>query len=83
MKYISSKLVNNALFNLDSMRVKLLNAQYDAFYGDPKKYDELSDRIDEIESLTDKIYAGKMSKSDWDKVQSIVNEREALRYLNA
>ena len=77
MKQISFKQTESALFNLDSMRTKLLNEQYEQ----PEREDELQERIDEIESLLEKMYFGRVTKSEWNRIQEIVNERQMQRYI--
>lgn len=77
MKQISFKQTENALFNLDSMRVKLLNEQYEQ----PEREEELQKRIDEIENLLEKMDFGRVTLSEWNRIQEIVNERQMLRYV--
>lgn len=77
MKTISFKQTENALFNLDSMRTKLLNEQYEQ----PEREDELQERIDEIENLLGKMHFGRVTKSEWERIQEIVNERQMQRYV--
>ena len=77
MKQISFKQTESALFNLDSMRTKLLNEQYEQ----PEREDELQERIDEIENLLEKMYFGQVTKSEWNRIQEIVNERQMQRYI--
>ena len=77
MKTISFKQTESALFNLDSMRTKLLNEQYEQ----PEREDELQERIDEIENLLGKMYFGRVTKSEWERIQEIVNERQMQRYV--
>ncbi len=77
MKIISSKQVDSALFNLDSMRTKLLNEQYE----NPDREESLQTKIDEIENLLEKIYSGRIPVRDWNRVQEIVNERKMQRYM--
>ena len=78
MKQISFKQTESALFNLDSMRTKLLNEQYEQ----PEREDELQKRIDEIENLLEKMHFGRVTKSEWNRIQEIVNERQMQRYVN-
>lgn len=77
MKQISFKQTESALFNLDSMRTKLLNEQYEQ----PEREEELQERIDEIENLLTKMHFGRVTKSEWDRIQEIVNERQMQRYV--
>ena len=68
MKTISFKQTESALFNLDSMRTKLLNEQYEQ----PEREDELQVRIDEVENLLEKLYFGRVTCSEWRRIQEIV-----------
>lgn len=77
MKTISFKQTESALFNLDSMRTKLLNEQYEQ----PEREDELQERIDEIENLLGKMHFGRVTKSEWERIQEIVNKRQMQRYI--
>ena len=77
MKQISFKQTESALFNLDSMRTKLLNEQYEH----PEREDELQVRIDEVENLLEKLYFGSVTSSEWNRIQEIVNERQMQRYV--
>ena len=74
MKQISFRQTESALFNLDSMRTKLLNEQYE-------REDELQRRIDEIENLLGKMHFGRVTRSEWNRIQEIVNERQMQRYV--
>ena len=76
MKQISFRKTESALFNLDSMRAKLLNEQYEH----PER-EELEERIDEIENLLDKMHSGSVTRSEWNRIQEIVNERQMQRYV--
>ncbi len=76
MTQISFKQTESALFNLDSMRTKLLNEQYEQ----PEREEELQKRIDEIEDLLGKMHFGRVTKSEWNRIQEIVNERKMQRY---
>ena len=78
MKQISYKQTESALFNLDSMRTKLLNEQYEQ----PNREEELQKRIDEIENLLEKMEFGRVTRSEWNRIQEIVNERQMQRYIN-
>ena len=77
MKQISFKQTESTLFNLDSMRTKLLNEQYEQ----PEREDELQVRIDEVESLLGKMHFGRVTRSEWNRIQEIVNERQMQRYI--
>ena len=77
MKQISFRQTESALFNLDSMRTKLLNEQYEQ----PEREEELQERIDEIENLLEKMHFGRVTRSEWNRIQEIVNERQMQRYV--
>lgn len=77
MKTISFKQTESALFNLDSMRTKLLNEQYEQ----PEREDELQVRIDEVETLLEKMHFGRVTQSEWNRIQEIVAERQMQRYV--
>lgn len=77
MKIISFKQTESALFNLDSMRTKLLNEQYEQ----PEREEELQVRIDEVENLLTKMHSGRVTRSEWNRIQEIVNERQMQRYI--
>ena len=77
MNKISFRQTESALFNLDSMRTKLLNEQYEQ----PEREEELQKRIDEIENLLEKMDFGRVSRAEWDRIQDIVNERQLQRYV--
>ena len=77
MKQISFRQTESALFNLDSMRTKLLNEQYEQ----PELEEELQKRIDEVESLLTKMHFGRVTHSEWNRIQEIVNERQMQRYI--
>lgn len=77
MKQISFRQTESALFNLDSMRTKLLNEQYEQ----PEREEELQKRIDEIENLLEKMHFGRVTRSEWKRIQEIVNERQMQRYV--
>lgn len=83
-KQISIKLWDSALFNLDSMRMKLMNERDDSnIEGKSGEYlDKLQEKIDEIEDLLTKMYFGKVTKSDWNRIQQIVKERQWMRYCH-
>lgn len=77
MKRITARQWDSALFNLDSMRVKLLNEQYEQ----PERDEELQPHIDEVEDLLTKIHFGNVKVSDWARIQEIVHERQMQRYI--
>ncbi len=77
MKRITARQWDSALFNLDSMRAKLLNEQYEQ----PEREEELQPRIDEVENLLTKMYFGRIKVSDWARIQELVNERQMQRYI--
>lgn len=81
MKTISYKQVDSALFNLDSLRTKLMNERDDAFYEDEDKYNKLDERVEEVETLLAKMHFGKVSKTEWNRIQELVNERKMSRYI--
>lgn len=71
MKKISFRQKESAIFNLDSMCTKLLNEQYEH----TEREDEFMKRIDEIEDLLKKMQFGRITLSEWNRIQEIVNER--------
>lgn len=77
MKQISFRQTESALFNLDSMRTKLLNEQYEH----PELDEELQKQIDVVEHLLERMHFGKVTRSEWNKIQEIVNERKMQRYI--
>ena len=82
MKQITYSQTIRALNNLDSRRTKLYVQQYELNCdGKYEEAEELEEKINELEKLTQKLECGHMSKNDWDKVCSYVNEREYLRTL--
>ena len=82
MKYISCKQYESALFNMDSLRTKLLNERDDAFMGgDEQKYETICSRVDEVETLLGKMYMNNIRRNDWAKIQELVNERKMQRYI--
>ena len=82
MKYISSKQYESALFNMDSLRTKLLNEQDDAFdAGDDAKYESISAKVEEVEGLLEKMYMNNVKVKDWERIQELVNERKMQRYI--
>ena len=81
MKTISYKQVDSALFNLDYLRTKLMNERDAAFYEDEDKYNKLDERVEEVETLLAKMHFGKVSKTEWNRIQELVNERKMSRYI--
>lgn len=77
MKSISIKEWDSALFNLDSMRTKLLNERDEA----GEKADEIQEKIDEIEDFLGKMHFGRMTRKEWERIQEIVAERQFQRYI--
>ena len=77
MKKISFRQTESALFNLDSMRTKRLNEQYEQ----PEREEELQKRIDEIENLLEKMDFGRVTRSEWNRMQEMVNEGQMVRYV--
>ena len=77
MKQISFRQTESAFFNLDSMRTKLLNEQYEQ----PEREEELQKQIDVVEHLLERMHFGKITRSEWNKIQEIVNERKMQRYI--
>lgn len=69
MKKISFRQKESALFNLDNTWVKLMNELYE----NPEREDELLNRIDEINNLIDKVHIGRVTCSEWNRIQEIVN----------
>lgn len=69
MEKISFRQKESALFNLDNTWVKLMNELYE----NPEREDELLNRIDEINNLIDKVHIGRVTRSEWNRIQEIVN----------
>lgn len=79
MKQISFKQTESALFNLDSLRTKLLNERYEAYeHGNEN---ELQERIDEVENLLSKMHFGRVTQAEWNRISELVNERKMQRYV--
>lgn len=76
-KCISFKEVESIRFNMDSMRTKLLNEQYE----NPDRFDEYQVKIDEIETLMSRLNGGRLKVSELERVREIVNERKFQRYV--
>ena len=82
MKTISYKQTESALFNLDSLRTKLLVQQ--AELVEAKKYveaDALDERIEEVEDLLVKMHFGCVTRKEWARIQELVAERQMQRYI--
>lgn len=80
-KFISARETDSILFNLDSMRTKLLNQRDDAFYTDSDLYDKYQERIDEIESILSAMNYGKLTTAQLKRAREIVAERQYQRYV--
>lgn len=95
MKTISFKQTESALFNLDSMRTKLLNERDEAiekageaFKNKNKalcrelgeKADAIQEKIDEVEDLLGKMHFGRVTRKEWARIQELVAERRMQRY---
>ena len=76
---ISMKQWDSALFNLDSMRTKLMNERDETLEDEA---DEIGARVDEVEELLCKMHFGSVSRDDWKRIQSIVSERRYQRYVH-
>lgn len=96
MKTISFKQVEIALFNLDSMRTKLMNERdeayehaYEAFAEKNRELsrklgdeaDEIKARVDEVEELLGRMRGGRVTRKEWDRIQELIAERQMQRYL--
>ena len=96
MKTISFKQVESALFNIDSMRTKLMNERDEAYERACEAFakkdrelsrklgdeaDEIEARIDEVEELLGKMRSGRVTRKEWDRVQELVAERQMQRYV--
>lgn len=96
MKIISFKQVESALFNLDSMRTKLMNERdeayeraYEAFAEKNRELsrklgdeaDEIQARVDEVEELLGRMRGGRVTRKEWDRIQELVAERQMQRYV--
>lgn len=79
MKQISFRQTESALFNLDSLRTKLLNERYEAY--EKGNEDEVQKRIDEVENLLSKMRFGRVTAAEWNRIQELVNERKMQRYI--
>ena len=96
MKTISFKQVESALFNLDSMRTKLMNERDEAYERAHEAFvdknrelsrklgdevDEIQARVDEIEELLGRMRGGRVTRKEWDRIQELVAERQMQRYV--
>lgn len=79
MRWIPFKQVESALFNLDSLRTKLLNERYEAH--EKGNEDEVQTRIDEVEDLLCKMRFEKVTCAEWNRIQELVAERKMQRYV--
>lgn len=79
MKQLSLRQTESALFNLDSLRTKLLNERYEAY--EKGNEDEVQKRIDEVENLLEKMHFGSVTVKEWLRICELVNERKMQRYL--
>lgn len=79
MKQLSLRQTESALFNLDSLRTKLLNERYEAY--EKCNEDEVQKRIDEVENLLKKMHFGRVTVKEWLRICELVNERKMQRYL--
>ena len=76
MRTISFKQVERALFNLDSMRTKLLNERDD----NENEAEEIQAKVDEVEELISRLRSGRITCKDWSRIQALVAERQMQRY---
>lgn len=96
MKTISFRQTESALFNLDSMRTKLLNERDEAYEKAVEAFtnkdtalsrklgnyaETVQVKIDEVETLLEKMHFGRVTRKEWERIQEIVVERQMLRYL--
>lgn len=96
MKTISFRQTENALFNLDSMRTKLMNERDEAYerscmaFAEGNKElsrklgdeaDEIQARVDEVEDLLGKMKFGRVTRKEWARIQELVAERKMQRYI--
>ena len=75
MRTISFKQVESALFNLDSMRTKLLNERDD----NENEAEEIQAKVDEVEELISRLRSGRITCKDC-RIQALVAERQMQRY---
>lgn len=93
---ISFKQTEEALFNLDSMRTRLLNERDEAIEkaGEAFKHkdkderlclydkaDAIQEKIDEVEDLLGKMHFGRVTRKEWERIQELVAERKMQRYV--
>ena len=96
MKTISFKQVASALFNLDSMRTKLMNERDEAYERAYEacaeknrelsrklgdEADEIQARVDEVEELLGRMRGGRVTRKEWGRIQELVAERQMHRYV--
>lgn len=73
---------DSALFNLDSLRTSLMNERDEAYdFGNYDLYDMLDSRVAEVENLLGDLRSGIVTKKEWKRIQSLVNERQMQRYI--
>ena len=97
MKTISFKQTDSALFNLDSMRAKLLNERDEAYEKSAEAFankdkalsrklgdeaEAIQAKIDEVEDLLEKMHLGCVTRKEWERIQELVAERQMQRYVN-
>ena len=63
----------------DEAQVKSVRSEARSWGDAPE--DELQKRIDEVENLLEKMHFGRVTHSEWDRIQEIVNERKMQRYV--
>lgn len=81
MRTVSRSKWESAMFNLDSMRTKLLNQRDEA--REAKDYaveDKAEERLEEVESLLSSMMTGQVTKGQWRRIEVIVAERRMERY---
>lgn len=64
----------SAFSNLRNTRGKLWNLQSEH----PERVHELQERVDEVEFLLDALFLGVLTRSEWDRIQEIVSEWDAV-----
>ena len=96
MKTISFKQTESALFNLDSMRTKLLNERDEAYEKSIEAFENKNnalsrklgdeaeakqEKINEVEDLLGKMKFGHVTQKEWERIQELVAERKMQRYI--
>lgn len=79
MGYISFRQMESAMFNLDSLRTKLMNERCEAYENGTE--DEVQARINEVEELLEKLHFGRVTRGEWNRIQQLVAERKMQRYI--